>query len=183
MPYWYRCDFPGGLVVRTQQDPAAMADEIRKTIWSVDPEVSVPTVRALGEIVADSVANRRFEMDLLCFSPSVHCYSPDWAYMALSATLSSSGSARSAFGWRSARKRRTSTVWCCATVSLRCSSGRSWESEWPLYLRANRKPPVRRKPLQPRRRRSSNLRAAGCRTIDVPAPGSARRGRRANRGP
>ena len=65
MPYWYRCDIPGGLVVRTKQDPAAMADEIRKTIWSVDPEVSVPTVRVLGEIIADSVASRRFEMDLL----------------------------------------------------------------------------------------------------------------------
>lgn len=42
-----------------------MADTIRKTIWSIDPEVSVPTVRALGGIVSDSVANRRFEMDLL----------------------------------------------------------------------------------------------------------------------
>jgi nitrate/nitrite transporter NarK len=42
-----------------------VADTIRKTIWSVDPEVSVPTVRALGGIVSDSVANRRFEMDLL----------------------------------------------------------------------------------------------------------------------
>ncbi|HTD53740.1 MAG TPA: ABC transporter permease [Silvibacterium sp.] len=65
MPYWYRADSTGGLVVRTRQDPATAADSIRKTIWSVDPEVSVPAVRALGGIVADSVANRRFEMDLL----------------------------------------------------------------------------------------------------------------------
>ena len=65
VPYWYRANLTGGLVVRTRQDPAAMADAIRKTVWSVDPEVSVPTVRALGGIIADSVANRRFEMDLL----------------------------------------------------------------------------------------------------------------------
>ena len=65
MPYWYRSELTGGLVVRTRQDPTAMADSIRKTIWSVDPDVSVPTVRLLGGIVTDSVANRRFEKDLL----------------------------------------------------------------------------------------------------------------------
>ena len=65
MPYWYRSDTTSGLLVRTRQDPAIMADTIRNTTWRVDPEVSVPTVRALGGIVSDSVANRRFEMDLL----------------------------------------------------------------------------------------------------------------------
>ena len=65
MPYWYRSDTTSGLVVRTRQDPATMADAIRKTIWSLDTEVSVPTVRALGGVVAESMASRRFEMDLL----------------------------------------------------------------------------------------------------------------------
>lgn len=65
VPYWYRCDPSAGLVVRTRQDPSAMADAIRQTIWSVDRGVPVPTVRALGGMVADSVANQRFEMDLL----------------------------------------------------------------------------------------------------------------------
>lgn len=65
VPYWYRCDSTAGLLVRTQQDPATMGDTIRKAIWSVDPEASVPTVRSLGGVIADSVANRRFEMDLL----------------------------------------------------------------------------------------------------------------------
>jgi putative ABC transport system permease protein len=65
MPYWYRCESTGGLVVRTRQDPAAMADAVRKAIWSVDSGVSVPMVRTLGGIVTESVANRRFEMDLL----------------------------------------------------------------------------------------------------------------------
>ncbi|MBT9330787.1 ABC transporter permease [Paracidobacterium acidisoli] len=65
VPYWYRTDMGGGLVIHTSQDPAAMADSIRRAIWSVDASVPVPTVRTLDGIVADSVAARRFEMDLL----------------------------------------------------------------------------------------------------------------------
>ena len=65
VPYWYRADNTAGLVVRTSQDPSQMANAIRRTIWSVDPAVAVPTVRALGGVVADSVSTRRFEMDLL----------------------------------------------------------------------------------------------------------------------
>jgi macrolide transport system ATP-binding/permease protein len=65
VPYWYRCEPEAGLVVRTRQDPSEMADAMRQTIWSVDRNVPVPTVRALGGVVADSVANQRFEMDLL----------------------------------------------------------------------------------------------------------------------
>jgi hypothetical protein len=96
IPYWYRCDNDGGLLVRTSQDPSTIADTIRKTIWSVDPEASVPVVRTLGGIVADSVANRRFEMDLLLvFAISVLLW-PVWESMASSLTPSSNGSERSA---------------------------------------------------------------------------------------
>ena len=65
MPYWYRSEVSAGLLVRTRQDSTAMADAIRKTIWSVDPEVPVPVVNALTGVVTDSLANRRFELDLL----------------------------------------------------------------------------------------------------------------------
>lgn len=65
VPYWYRTEPVAGLVVRTRQRATEMADAIRKTIWSVDRDVPVPTVRALGRVVADSVANQRFEMDIL----------------------------------------------------------------------------------------------------------------------
>ncbi len=65
MPYWYRSDTNAGLLVRTRQDPAMIADAMRKAIWSVDPDVPVPEVRMLGGVVEDSVANRRFEMQLL----------------------------------------------------------------------------------------------------------------------
>lgn len=65
VPYWYRCHPVAGLVVRTRQEPAGMANAIRQTIWSVDKSVPVPAMRALGGVLADSVANQRFEMDLL----------------------------------------------------------------------------------------------------------------------
>jgi predicted permease len=65
MPYWYRTEPVAGIVVRTRQEPDEMADAIRRTIWSVDRNVPVPTVRALSNVLADSVANQRFEMDLL----------------------------------------------------------------------------------------------------------------------
>lgn len=65
VPYWYRVEPEAGLLVRTRQDPVAMADAIRQAIWSVDRGVPVPAVRTLGGLVADSVANQRFEMDLL----------------------------------------------------------------------------------------------------------------------
>ncbi len=65
VPYWYRADQSAGVVLRTRQDPSTLADALRKAIWSVDPEVPFPLVRSLGGVVADSLENRRFEMDLL----------------------------------------------------------------------------------------------------------------------
>jgi predicted permease len=65
MPYWYRCDSDGGILVRTRQDPAALAGAIRKAVWSVNADVSIPVMRTLGGVVADSVQSQRFEMDLL----------------------------------------------------------------------------------------------------------------------
>jgi len=65
VPYWYRADSGGSVVVRTTLNPASMAATVQKAIWSIDPSVSVPTVRVLGGVVADSVANLRFEMNLL----------------------------------------------------------------------------------------------------------------------
>jgi predicted permease len=65
VPYWYRSETTAGLVLRTKQELAEMANAIRKTAWSIDPAAAVPNVRALGSVVAGSVAARRFEMDLL----------------------------------------------------------------------------------------------------------------------
>jgi ABC-type antimicrobial peptide transport system permease subunit len=67
VPYWFRCDSSAGLIVRTRQDLTSIGEAIRQSIWAIDRSVPVPTVRALGTVVADSVANQRFEMQLLLF--------------------------------------------------------------------------------------------------------------------
>jgi predicted permease len=65
VPYWYRVEPGAGVVVRTRQDLSGVAAMIRNAIWSIDRSVPIPDVRTLGGVVADSVANRRFQMDLL----------------------------------------------------------------------------------------------------------------------
>ncbi len=67
VPYWFRCDNSAGVIVRTREDSASVAEEIRQAIRTIDRSVPLPTVRALGTVVADSVANQRFEMQLLLF--------------------------------------------------------------------------------------------------------------------
>ncbi|MBV9766361.1 MAG: ABC transporter permease [Acidobacteriaceae bacterium] len=65
VPYWYRSREVGSFVIRTQQDPEPMASSLRNAIWTVDPQVPLPSVRTMEAVVAGSVAIRRFEMRLL----------------------------------------------------------------------------------------------------------------------
>jgi len=56
----------GVFVVRTRlAGPAALAASVRSAIWSVDRDVPVFDVRPLSEIVARSLATRRFAVTLL----------------------------------------------------------------------------------------------------------------------
>ncbi|HET6896897.1 MAG TPA: ABC transporter permease [Vicinamibacteria bacterium] len=56
----------GVFVVRTRTaDPAALTASVRAAIWSVDRDVPVFDVRAMSEIVARSLATRRFAVTLL----------------------------------------------------------------------------------------------------------------------
>jgi len=65
VPYWYRTDETAGLVIRTHDNSGSAADSLLHTIWGVDHNVAVPSIRPLSNILADSLANQRFEMDLL----------------------------------------------------------------------------------------------------------------------
>lgn len=65
MPYWYRSREVGTLVIRTEQDPAAMGNAMRKAIWTIDSQVPVPEIRTMQTVVSGSVAARRFERNLL----------------------------------------------------------------------------------------------------------------------
>lgn len=58
-------NFSSTLVLRTALAPAAVAPEVRRAIWSIDPNVPVPAMESMGAIVAKSVAPRRFQMLLV----------------------------------------------------------------------------------------------------------------------
>jgi putative ABC transport system permease protein len=53
------------LVARTQSDPAAMAAPMKESILAVDKDQPVTAVRTLEQVLADSLAQRRFTMLLL----------------------------------------------------------------------------------------------------------------------
>jgi ABC-type antimicrobial peptide transport system permease subunit len=65
VPLTYRSNQTGSFVIRTANDPAAMADPIRKAIWSIDAQVPVPEVRTMQTIVDGSLAARNFQLHLL----------------------------------------------------------------------------------------------------------------------
>lgn len=65
VPYWYRSRTEAALVLRTTIDPTALARAVRKAVSEVDPQVAVPNIRTMNEVVDVSVAARRFQMQLL----------------------------------------------------------------------------------------------------------------------
>jgi putative ABC transport system permease protein len=61
LPLWTYYQSSETLVVRTAMDPSAVAESIRRAIWSVEPEVAIPAERTLKEVVLGSEAARRYE--------------------------------------------------------------------------------------------------------------------------
>jgi putative ABC transport system permease protein len=64
-PYWKQSEFTTSLVIRTDQEPASTARDIRKIIWSIDSEVPVPEMKTMQQVVSASVSERRFQTALL----------------------------------------------------------------------------------------------------------------------
>jgi predicted permease len=52
------------LVVRTAQEPAALAAAVRAEIRKMDPNLPIPAIRTMREIISQTVAERRFQMAL-----------------------------------------------------------------------------------------------------------------------
>ncbi|MEJ2009501.1 MAG: FtsX-like permease family protein [Acidobacteriota bacterium] len=61
LPVWSFNQPEETLVVRTAMDPDAAAGAIRQAVWSVDPQVAIPSERTLKDIVQTSEAPRRYE--------------------------------------------------------------------------------------------------------------------------
>ena len=53
------------VVVRTNGSPAALLGALRPTVYAVDKDQPIGTIRPLEEIMADSIARQRFAMTLL----------------------------------------------------------------------------------------------------------------------
>ena len=65
LPYWQRFFNQASLVVKTTADPLAAASAIRAVIRQVDPELPLQTFQTMDDIVTESVAQRRFQMNLV----------------------------------------------------------------------------------------------------------------------
>jgi putative ABC transport system permease protein len=53
------------LVVRSDQEPSALANMVKDKIWTIDNQIPVTRVRTMTEVMAASVAGQRFNMLLL----------------------------------------------------------------------------------------------------------------------
>jgi predicted permease len=61
-PYAHWVSGPMVLVIRTAQDPVAVAPAIRSTIRAKDPNLPILAVRTMREIVSSTVGERQFQM-------------------------------------------------------------------------------------------------------------------------
>jgi putative ABC transport system permease protein len=65
VPIWNRNPSSFALVVRTTSDPAALASAVRSEVFAVDSQAVVARIRTLDQVLADSLAARRFQLLLI----------------------------------------------------------------------------------------------------------------------
>jgi predicted permease len=65
MPYWAYTPWIVSFLVRSSQSGDALIPEIRRTIWNIDPQVAIPTLKSMDEQISDSVATDRFQAIVL----------------------------------------------------------------------------------------------------------------------
>jgi putative ABC transport system permease protein len=61
MPYWAYTPWTLSFLVRSSAPSDALIPEIRRTLWGIDPQVAIPTLKSMDEQVGDSVATERFQ--------------------------------------------------------------------------------------------------------------------------
>jgi predicted permease len=60
-PYWQRTLPAMTLVVRTNEDTAALVPALRSLIRSTDPQLPIPAIRTMTEVIDEAVVGRRFQ--------------------------------------------------------------------------------------------------------------------------
>jgi predicted permease len=64
-PYWFRSRTTMALVVRTSSNMSAILPAVRSAIRRLNPDVAISNIRTMDQVVDDSVAQRRFQMNLI----------------------------------------------------------------------------------------------------------------------
>jgi predicted permease len=65
LPYWAYTPLTLSFLVRSSQPSDALIPEMRRTIWQIDPQIAIPTIKAMDDQVNDSVASDRFQAMVL----------------------------------------------------------------------------------------------------------------------
>ena len=64
-PDWQRTQTEMSLLIRTGNDPENLTSAIRRAILQLEPQTAIPAMQTMREIVADSLAPKRFQLVLL----------------------------------------------------------------------------------------------------------------------
>jgi hypothetical protein len=91
------------VLARTTQDPAVAGAAMKSAILKIDKSQPVYAVQPMAEVVSQSIAQRRFSLVLLAFFAASALF---LAALRLYGTAWRGGPARSAYGWRWARRGR-----------------------------------------------------------------------------
>jgi predicted permease len=65
MPYWAWTPWTLTFLVRSTQPSDALIPEMRRALWEIDPQVAIPSLKAMDEQLSDSVATDRFQAQVL----------------------------------------------------------------------------------------------------------------------
>jgi predicted permease len=65
LPHWAFTPWTLSFLVRSSQPSDTLIPEMRRTIWQIDPQVAIPTLKSMDELVSDSVATDRFQTIVL----------------------------------------------------------------------------------------------------------------------
>ena len=65
VPYWTFTPWTLSFLVRSSQPTDALIPEMRRTIWQIDPQVAIPTLKSMDDQISDSVAADRFQAMVL----------------------------------------------------------------------------------------------------------------------
>ncbi|HEX4006826.1 MAG TPA: ABC transporter permease [Acidobacteriaceae bacterium] len=65
IPYWENPWWRVNFLVRSPQPTSALASAIQRTLWNIDPQVAIPSIKSMDQQVSDSVAGDRFQTLML----------------------------------------------------------------------------------------------------------------------